>query len=203
MKLNTTEAAPYSGEDMLLALCSFDCIFLNLLDDSTRLALHYTSNKLRKKLLPYDYNNQKLAYYAALTGNVHLLQSLSYLTTTKLAASAARGGHMLVVHYLSSKNCKWDVSVFSAAADGGHVQVLDFYSKRTSVKEPCICLHAARAGSIPVLAWTKQHNHRWGEWLSNAAAKCNQLDALEWLIANGCPYSETHKKLIEQKAGKE
>lgn len=112
--------------------------------------------------------------------------------------AAARGGNIHILEWL--KNIKhrnvnkmspsYNSSLYEAAASAGNLHILRWLTINDFPKSGYGPFNgAARSGNIKVLEWLKENDFSWHNTTCVEAAGEGHLDALCWLIKEGCPYN--------------
>jgi hypothetical protein len=128
------------------------------------------------------------AYHLTDAGSTHL--------EGRLLNNAAKGGHLHILKwslYQQSLQLVLGVSVALTAIEYGHVECVEWFINHTNLLEPkhwSFYSKAAQRSSIGVMELLKKHNVPMNWRNCATAATYGQLDALKWLIANGCKWDE-------------
>ena len=57
-------------------------------------------------------------------------------------------------------------------------------------RQEYLCQAAARSGQLEELQWLRANGCPWDRWTCSGAARGGHLEVLQWLRANGCPWDE-------------
>jgi len=109
-------------------------------------------------------------------------------------ASAAGGGHLLVLQWLREQDCPWgsivggDNTCCASAAEGGHLEVLQWVREHGCPWDASTCAGAARGGHLEVLQWAREQEPPcpWDWQTCENAWKSGHLAVLRWARENGC-----------------
>ena len=137
-----------------------------------------------------------------------------------VCCSAAKGGHLDVLKWARENGCPWNEWTCALAAGEGHTEVLKWAKENGCPWSALTCIHAAEAGNMEALRWAIENgcpvNQKlfgraaefgridvlefakgakggifWNDDLCTRAASGSQFAALEWLLDNGCPWSDS------------
>ena len=113
---------------------------------------------------------------------------------------AARGGHLALLQWAQQNGCPWDrFACGRAAARDGHLETLqwlaaagDDYGVREYLVISETAYEAAAGGHHHVLDYLKEWivPFAWEMAVPFVAARHGHLATLQWLRANGCPWSK-------------
>ena len=116
--------------------------------------------------------NQRQYQSIVIAGNLKLLKKLHtrgvFFSNERIAAMAARGGHLDCLRYLHEQGCPWDKYTCSEAARGGHLD----------------CLKYAHEQGCP-----------WDDGVIAGAASLQHLDCLNYAMESRCPF-DIEKSLV-------
>lgn len=143
-----------------------------------------------------------VALDASLYGNVPILEFIqsnqpTYLATWETTANiwqyAAHGGQLPVLEWLKDNqiycNREGMTDLWRWGCIKGHVHVLDWlYVNGIEFDPTDVALTATIRGHTNVLQWALSHGATLSNKLSAAAAYQNNLDMLQWLRENECPW---------------
>jgi hypothetical protein len=127
---------------------------------------------------------------AAGGGHLHVLQWLTEeigACDATTCASAALGGHLDVLTWAHENGYPWDETTCSSAALGGHLKVLEWARKHGCPWDEKTCSSAALGGHLDVLKWARKHGCPWDWNTFSSAALSEHHDVMQWAIENGCP----------------
>lgn len=112
-----------------------------------------------------------------------------------LCAEVAHYGNLDLLKHLRKRKCPWNHLTCEQAAIAGNIEVL-----RWALDNGCprrskhLCTVAARSGQIEVLAMLRGDQRYASEFTMNVwtfieTAEAGNIEVLEWLRANGCPWN--------------
>ena len=118
------------------------------------------------------------------------------------STEAARHGHLEVLQWLRANGCPWTLSMcMSVAEEGEHLETATWVSenacwngKRTdesAAEGTNMCAWAAQHGNLEMLQSLHANGCPWDERTCEAAAAGGHLELLQWARANGCPWDES------------
>ncbi|KXZ42670.1 hypothetical protein GPECTOR_125g503 [Gonium pectorale] len=119
--------------------------------------------------------------------------------------AAAKAGSLAALRALRAAGWPLDAGrVAAAAARGGHLHVLAWLlgERGAGAAEGSVRLDAelfavaAESGSVELLAWLRERGCGWDGGAFTEAAKAGAADALKWLVAQGCPMEESGQPYI-------
>ncbi|KXZ45052.1 hypothetical protein GPECTOR_59g660 [Gonium pectorale] len=171
---------------------------------------------LRARGFPFELS---LANIAAKTGNVVAVQYLlgeagvqlsSYDAVSVVAGPAAGFGHLAVLQALHGGGWSshaaggWPRNIIAdcarTAASHGHLHVLTWlvgtFGAEAVGMDPSLFKEAAFSGSVDLMTWLQERGCGWSREALTAAACSGCEEAVEWLVAQGCPVEDGYPSLI-------
>jgi hypothetical protein len=135
----------------------------------------------------------ELSYYAALSGNISMLDWLraqSWCLFDDTACSgAAKRGHLTALKHLRNEGCDWDVErIAKSAASSGSIETLEWLRQQQGVVIDATTLAAAAgAGQIGMCRHLRNTGCDWNDDACIYAAYDGHLSTLRWMRENECP----------------
>lgn len=127
----------------------------------------------------------------------HFTNSGSTCLGHDLVKNAAKGGHLHILKWVWHQHIvpSFEIteSIAMTAIEYGHVDCVEWFVNQTNlleVKQWFFYCKAAQRSSIGVMELLKKHHVPMNHINCITAARYGQLDALKWLIANGCKWTE-------------
>lgn len=150
-------------------------------------------------LIKKDYPIHKQAFINAThCGHLHVLQSfhryIHYNQTLHIWTTAAEGGHMAILRWLSDTGRRPDEygDVYDMAAKHGHFKVLKFLlDSGKNGLSPHTCMYAARNGHFDILKYLLKEGCPYDARVCAFAAMGGHLGIVKWLIENGYLWDES------------
>ncbi|GFR44820.1 hypothetical protein Agub_g6158 [Astrephomene gubernaculifera] len=147
---------------------------------------------LRQRGHPFG---ETVALGAAAAGNVaaltYLLDEGGVQPDADLTHRATARGHLGVLQMLHARGALAPEGVdWRGMAGEGHLGVMAWLVEEVGLRLPAsVPVHAARSGSLPLLSWLHERGVAWSCEAFNEAAGAGSEEAVEWLLAAGCPMS--------------
>jgi len=130
---------------------------------------------------------------AVTTGNLEIcvwLKSNGFVWDSSARINTAKHGHLDVLKWLECEKCE-AVQCLKVAAEGGHTDIVIWLLEQYPYqiyKNEDVCMYAARGGHIELLKLLRSKGFIFNHTIAKYAALYNHMDALRWLLDNGCPW---------------
>ena len=106
-------------------------------------------------------------------------------------AKAASGGHLDIIKWLREQGCPMDNTVLINAGKKGHLNILQLALSIGIAFPREVCGEAAYGGQLHILKWLKENELPWvDEWLRLFPQNANYLEALKWAKSIGYNFQE-------------
>ena len=106
-------------------------------------------------------------------------------------AEAAGGGHLDIIKWLREQGCPMDDSVLINAGKEGHLHILEWALDIGIIFTREVCRAAASRGQLHVLKWIKENKLPWAaKWLDKYPQNANYLEAMKWAKTLGYVFKE-------------
>lgn len=101
-----------------------------------------------------------------------------------VADAAAENGHLLLLCWLCSQNCPYDVHrVMNRGIWGGCIHIMEWAMTNGGLWDQHALLQAALYGRLEALRWCRAHGARWDEHICSIVCRAGQNVVLRWLLS--------------------
>jgi hypothetical protein len=104
--------------------------------------------------------------------------------------AAVENGHLAVLHWLYQRGVRWGLvlDITSTAAGNNDLPMLQWFKEQGIGFGAVAMASAARKGHLAVCQYLHAQDGDWDYSACEAAAEANNLELLQWLHDNGCPW---------------
>lgn len=113
-----------------------------------------------------------------------------YPWNPEISYIAACKGDLPFLKWMKTANKMRDERICSGAASGGHFEVLQ-WAKNEHFPWDETCASAAASGHLGILIWAREQGCPWGKDIGKKAAVRGQLEVVQWIHANGLPFTSS------------
>ena len=149
--------------------------------------------------------NSKVHFYAASAGHLHIIQWATkngLKLPEGLAEHVASCGQLAILHFLVEKGTVLRYNIANEAAMAGRIDCLRYLLKVNCPINSTVAEVAVKHGHLDCLKLLHQHlgSAHWDTKLIGCAAVNGQLECLQYLHENGCPWEESTTYSAARKA---